>query len=68
MVIAEKLAAAIARFDGDSQRQVLHFAEFLIAKRGKALPADCATLYSEDMQVGQVFEGNLTVKNPFVLV
>ncbi len=30
-----------------------------------ALATDCDTLYSEDMQDGQVFEGRLTVKNPF---
>jgi predicted nucleic acid-binding protein len=31
-----------------------------------ALSTDCDTLYSEDMQDGQVFEGRLTVKNPFI--
>ncbi len=30
-----------------------------------ALATGCDTLYSEDMQHGQVFEGRLTVKNPF---
>ena len=30
-----------------------------------ALAAGCDTLYSEDMQDGQVFEDRLTVKNPF---
>ena len=30
-----------------------------------ALNARCDTLYSEDMQDGQVFENRLTVKNPF---
>ena len=30
-----------------------------------ALLAGCDTLYSEDMQDGQVFEGRLAVKNPF---
>lgn len=30
-----------------------------------ALVAGCDTLYSEDLQDGQVFEGQLTVKNPF---
>lgn len=30
-----------------------------------ALLADCDTLYSEDMQHGQVFEGRLTIVNPF---
>jgi len=30
-----------------------------------ALRADCDTLYSEDMQHGQVFDNRLTVINPF---
>ena len=30
-----------------------------------ALEAGCATLYSEDMQDGQVVEGTLTIRNPF---
>jgi hypothetical protein len=31
-----------------------------------ALEAKCTTLYSEDLQDGQLFEGRLTVRNPFV--
>ncbi len=31
-----------------------------------ALHTDCDTLYSEDMQHGQVIDGRLTVVNPFV--
>jgi predicted nucleic acid-binding protein len=31
-----------------------------------ALEAGCDTLYSEDLQDGQVIEGRLTVRNPFV--
>ena len=31
-----------------------------------ALEADCSTLYSEDFQDGQVIEGRLTVRNPFL--
>ena len=30
-----------------------------------ALESNCAVLYSEDMQDGQVIEGKLTVRNPF---
>lgn len=30
-----------------------------------ALLAGCTTLYSEDMQDGQVVDGWLTIKNPF---
>jgi len=31
-----------------------------------ALEAHCTTLYSEDFQDGQLLEGRLTVRNPFV--
>jgi len=31
-----------------------------------ALEAGCATLFSEDLQNGQVIEGRLTISNPFV--
>jgi predicted nucleic acid-binding protein len=31
-----------------------------------ALDAECNTLYSEDLQNGQVIEGRLTVRNPFL--
>ncbi len=30
-----------------------------------ALDADCATLYTEDLQSGQVIDGRLTIHNPF---
>ena len=30
-----------------------------------ALEAECGTLYSEDLQDGQVIEGRVTVRNPF---
>ncbi len=40
------------------------FHDALIA--AAALEADCTTLYSEDFQDGQVIEGRLTVRNPFV--
>jgi predicted nucleic acid-binding protein len=32
-----------------------------------AVVAGCDTLYSEDMQDGQVFENRLTVRNPFAV-
>jgi len=41
-----------------------HFYDALIA--AAALEAQCATLYSEDFQDGQLLEGRLTVRNPFV--
>jgi len=31
-----------------------------------ALEAGCTTLYSEDLQDGQVIDGRITVRNPFV--
>jgi predicted nucleic acid-binding protein len=31
-----------------------------------ALGAECDTLYSEDLQDGQVIEGRVTVRNPFI--
>lgn len=31
-----------------------------------ALACDCAVLYSEDMQHGQLIDGTLTIVNPFV--
>lgn len=31
-----------------------------------ALEADCDTLYSEDLQDGQIIEGRITVRNPFL--
>jgi predicted nucleic acid-binding protein len=31
-----------------------------------AIEAECDTLYSEDMQDGQVIEGRLTIRNPFL--
>ena len=30
-----------------------------------ALEADCATLYTEDLQSGQAIDGRLTIRNPF---
>ena len=40
------------------------FYDALIA--AAALEAHCTTLYSEDFQDGQLLEGRLTVRNPFV--
>ena len=40
------------------------FYDALIA--AAALEADCSILYSEDFQDGQVIEGRLTVRNPFI--
>jgi predicted nucleic acid-binding protein len=42
--------------------QLSHWDSLIVAA---ALDSECDTLYSEDMQNGQVFEGKLTVRNPF---
>jgi predicted nucleic acid-binding protein len=42
--------------------QISHWDSLIVAA---ALATGCETLYSEDMQDGQVFEGRLTVRNPF---
>jgi predicted nucleic acid-binding protein len=42
--------------------QINHWDALIVAA---ALAAGCETLYSEDLQDGQVFEERLTVKNPF---
>ncbi|MDP2794654.1 MAG: PIN domain-containing protein [Sulfurisoma sp.] len=42
--------------------QLSHWDSLIVAA---ALTSGCDTLYSEDMQDGQVFEGRLTVRNPF---
>jgi predicted nucleic acid-binding protein len=39
-----------------------HYDSLIIAS---ALAADCSTLYTEDMQDGQVIAGRLTLTNPF---
>jgi predicted nucleic acid-binding protein len=50
-------ALAIAQRDG------LAFYDSLII--ASALEAGCATLWSEDMQDGQVIDGRLKIRNPF---
>ena len=42
--------------------QISHWDALIVSA---ALAAGCETLYSEDLQDGQVFEGRLTVRNPF---
>ncbi len=43
--------------------QLSHWDALIVAS---AISAGCETLYSEDMQDGQIFEGQLTVLNPLV--
>ena len=40
-----------------------HIYDALVA--AAALAAECTTLYSEDLQDGQVIDGRLTIRNPF---
>jgi predicted nucleic acid-binding protein len=44
--------------------QISHWDALIVSA---ALAAGCDTLYSEDLQNGQVFEGQLTVCNPFLM-
>ncbi len=46
-----------------AMRHGFHIYDALIV--AAALEADCGTLYSEDMQSGQVIGGRLTIRNPF---
>jgi len=43
--------------------QLSHWDALIVAA---ALGAGCDVLYSEDMQQDQVFDGQLTIKNPFI--
>ena len=43
--------------------QLSHWDSLIVAA---ALRANCDTLYSEDMQHGQLIDGSLTVINPFI--
>lgn len=42
-----------------------HIYDGLVA--AAALKAECTTLYSEDLQDGQVIDGRLTIRNPFTM-
>jgi predicted nucleic acid-binding protein len=44
------------------RHQINHWDSLIVAA---ALVTGCSTLYSEDLQDGQIFEGRLTVRNPF---
>ena len=46
-----------------AQRYGFHFYDALVI--ASALGADCETLYTEDMQDGQVIDDRLTIRNPF---
>jgi len=41
----------------------VHIYDALVA--AAALEAECTTLYSEDLQDGQIIDGRLTIRNPF---
>ena len=57
---AQIVAQAMAM---EAKYQVSYWDALVVAA---ALAAGCDTLYTEDLQNGQVFEGRLAVKNPFV--
>lgn len=62
-VVALDQAIAGAAMQVEARYQVSYWDALIIAA---ALATSCNTLYSEDLQDGQLFEGRLTVKNPFV--
>jgi predicted nucleic acid-binding protein len=57
-VITHAAAITIAQRDGFAFHDSLIIAS--------ALEAGCSTLLSEDMQHGQVIDGRLTIRNPFL--
>jgi predicted nucleic acid-binding protein len=61
-VIAVDQIIVSAAMQIEARYQVSYWDALILAA---ALAAGCDTLYSEDMQDGQIFEGRLTVKNPF---
>ena len=61
-VVAIDQAIVTAAMQVEARYQVSYWDALILAA---ALAAGCDTLYSEDMQDGQVFEGRLTVRNPF---
>jgi predicted nucleic acid-binding protein len=46
-----------------AERYGFHFYDALVV--ASALGADCETLYTEDLQDGQVVDDRLTIRNPF---
>ena len=61
-VIAVDQSIVAAAMQIEARYQLSYWDALILAA---ALAAGCDTLYSEDMQDGQVFEGRLTIKNPF---
>ena len=61
-VVAIDQAIVTAAMQVEARYQVSYWYALILAA---ALAAGCDTVYSEDMQDGQVFEGRLTVRNPF---
>lgn len=46
-----------------AERYGFHFCDALVV--ASALAAGCETLYTEDLQDGQVIDDRLTIRNPF---
>jgi predicted nucleic acid-binding protein len=61
-VIAVDQSIVAAAMQIEARYQLSYWDALILAA---ALAAGCDTLCSEDMQDGQVFEGRLTIKNPF---
>jgi predicted nucleic acid-binding protein len=60
VAITEETHDAAVRLAG---QHGFHIYDALIV--AAALEGDCTTLYSEDLQCGQVIDGRLTIQNPF---
>lgn len=61
-VVAIDQAIVSAAMQVEARYQISYWDALIVAA---ALASGCATLFSEDLQDGQVFEGRLTVRNPF---
>jgi predicted nucleic acid-binding protein len=62
-VVSLDLAVVEKAMQIEAQTQISYWDALIVAA---ALLSGCDTLYTEDLQDGQVFEGQLTVVNPFL--
>ena len=53
----------LKEFDISERYGYSHWDSLIIAS---AIEAGCNTLYSEDLKDGQIIEGSLTIRNPFI--
>jgi predicted nucleic acid-binding protein len=62
-VVSLDLAVVEKAMQIEAQTQISYWDALIVAA---ALLSGCDTLYTEDLQDGQVFEGHLTIVNPFL--